>query len=1018
MIDDDQAPGLYESLLTRGLAERLGTSSLQHDLRDVDPADQPDVLARHLAEALRRRMPKDDAGRAQLVTRLLDVLAEPDNEPLAPIRQLVRLSPAEEPGSRPVTTIRPSTPLSDVALLTNAPGEPHLGHEIKAEIASADRIDLLCAFVQWHGLRYLEAELKAAKDADVPIRVVTTTYIGGTERRALDRLIEEFGAEVRVQYDARIARLHAKAWLFRRNSGFHTAYVGSSNLSRAALIDGSEWNVRLSAVHTGHLLDKFVATFDSYWNSDQFEPYRGAEDADRLDRCLAEAKGVRTTQRSLLVSGLDVRPYPYQAAILDALRSERKNHGHHQNLVVAATGTGKTVMAALDYRSLCTGTTRPRLLFVAHRREILEQSLRTYREVLADGSFGELFVDGHRPRAWEHVFASIQSLTSLDVSTLAPDAFDVVVVDEFHHAEAASYRRLLTHLQPRELLGLTATPERGDGLDVRGFFGGRIAAELRVWDAIQQGLLAPFHYFGVSDTVDLRRVPWTNGHYDQRELDNVYTGNDAAACIVIKQVRDKVLDPGAMKAIGFCVSVRHAHFMADQFNAVGLPAVALSGASSSDERDDAIHRLRTGDLCCVFTVDIFNEGVDIPEVDTILLLRPTESPTIFLQQLGRGLRVHPNKDVLTVLDFVAQHRKEYRLDLRFRALTGQRGKELERQAEQGFPLLPSGCQIVLDRVAQERVMENLRQQLSMRWNQMAAELRDHPTDSLHDFLEGSGLQLSQVLGDRERGWTQLRAKAGLIPPPSTDEELVLRRIRPFAHIDDPTRLREYRRILDGDPTHEVWKRMMFFTLWPDGGGFTSIDEGLASLHDKNHFTDEARAVMDIQFNQSRALTAELDGPLAGLALRTHASYSREEILAALGHATTQRRPSSFREGVLATTVDGHPVDAFFITLKKSEANYSPTTLYRDYPISRDLFHWESQSTTSVESATGQRYLTGGSIPLLFVRQERKDEFGTAPYVFLGPATYVSHSGSKPIAITWRLQRPMPADLFTHTAIAV
>jgi len=402
---------------------------------------------------------------------------------------------------------RPKTPLNDAALLTNAHGEPSLASELKAEIDSADSVDLLCAFVMWRGVRLLEDPLAQARRAGVPFRVVTTTYIGGTEREALDRLVRDFGAEVKVQYDAARTRLHAKAWPFRRNTGFDTGYVGSSNLSISALLEGVEWNVRLSKSATPTLLTKFEATFDSYWNSADFETYDPDRDRDRLDDALADARaGGRRDRVTISISGLEVRPYPYQQEILDSLEAERLIHDRHRNLVVAATGTGKTVVAALDYRRMCTGTDRPSLLFVAHRREILEQSLRTYREVLGDGAFGELYVGGSRPERWQHVFASVQSLTSYGVTNIPLDAFEVVVIDEFHHAEARTYRSLIEHLTPTELLGLTATPERADGSDVRSFFDGRTAAELRLWDALGADLLCPFHYFAIADGTDLRDV--------------------------------------------------------------------------------------------------------------------------------------------------------------------------------------------------------------------------------------------------------------------------------------------------------------------------------------------------------------------------------------------------------------------------------------------------------------------------------------------------------------------------------
>ncbi len=615
-------------------------------------------------------------------------------------------------------TGRPATPLSDAALLTNTKGEPNLGAEVKAELETADEVDLLCAFVKWYGLRLLDPELRLVRERETPFRVITTTYMGATERAALDRLVREFGAEVKIQYDAQRTRLHAKAWMFRRNTGFDTAYVGSSNLSRAALLDGVEWNVRLSQIATPSLLEKFKGTFDTYWNDASFESYDPEQDRDRLDDALAEASGRTQHDRvTISLSGLEVRPYFYQQEMLEAIEAERNVHDRHRNLVVAATGTGKTVVAALDYRELCNQESgeRPSLLFIAHRKEILEQSLRTYREVLADAEFGELYVGGARPERWRHVFASVQSLHSYGVDNIAADAYEIVVIDEFHHAEAATYRKILDRLAPRELLGLTATPERADGVDVRTFFDGRTAAELRLWDALGADLLCPFHYFVVADGTDLRQVSWSRGRYDEGQLSNVYTGNHARAAIVLRQLRDKVLDPGSMRALGFCVSVAHAEFMADVFNGAGVPARAVSGTTPPADRERALQDLKDRRVNALFAADLFNEGLDLPDVDTVLFLRPTESATIFLQQLGRGLRRTQSKPVLTVLDFVGHHRKEFRFDAKLRALTGHTRRGLEREIERGFPFLPAGCQIVMERQAQSIVLDNIRAQIANRW---------------------------------------------------------------------------------------------------------------------------------------------------------------------------------------------------------------------------------------------------------------------------------------------------------------
>ena len=456
------------------------------------------------------------------------------------------------------------------------------------------------------------------------------------------------------------------------------------------MLDGVEWNVRLSSVSTPPLLRKFLATFDSYWNDPTFERYdptRPRQAGRRPGRSIRQAHHDRVT---LTLSGLEVRPYPYQQEMLDQLEVERIVHGRHRNLLVAATGTGKTVVAALDYRRLADDApTLPRLLFIAHRREILQQSLRTYREVLADANFGELYVDGRRPERWEHVFASVQSLSAYGITNIPADAYRVVVIDEFHHAEAKTYRRLLDHLKPRELLGLTATPERGDGLDVRSFFDGRTAAELRLWDALKADLLTPFHYFAVADGMDMTRMDWKAGAYDSRELSNLSHRQRCSRPYRPQGGPRQGRRPEAMKALAFCVSRDHALYMTRVFNEAGIRAATVLGDTATVDRDAAVRDLRDGVVQAVFTVDVFNEGVDVPAINTVLFLRPTESSTVFLQQLGRGLRRAPDKPVLTALDFVGHHRKEFRFDQRFRAMTGGTRAALVRDIDTRLPVPPA-----------------------------------------------------------------------------------------------------------------------------------------------------------------------------------------------------------------------------------------------------------------------------------------------------------------------------------------
>jgi superfamily II DNA or RNA helicase/HKD family nuclease len=1031
--------GLYETLITRRFEERikeLDATSLRTIRGIVPSGSAPQVLSRHIADTVRRVLHGLDAAEQVIAANhILDSLSTIEGAAQwvdlvadGP-HQLLAVAEQEAPG---VFAVRPATPLSETALLTNSPDDPSLGFELRAELATADRVDLLCAFVKWHGLRVLEQSLKSAHARGVPIRVITTTYIGATERRALDRLVREFNAEVKVNYELRSTRLHAKAWLFRRDSGFDTAYVGSSNLSKAALLDGLEWNVRLSSVATPDVMRKFEATFDSYWSEPAFESYDPDRDGQRLEDALAQAGGSGDQgHHTITLSGLEVRPFPHQRDMLERLEVERTVRDLHRNLLVAATGTGKTVMAALDYKALRKRSGHDlRLLFIAHRKEILEQSLLVYQNVLVDANFGEELHSGEIPQDWNHVFASVQSLSSGTLDRFAPDHFDVIVIDEFHHGTSPTYRKILDHFAPQELLGLTATPERMDGKNIQDeFFDGRIAAEMRLWEALENDLLSPFHYFGITDNTDMRAVKWQGGAYDRSALGNLFTGNDARARLVVQAVEDKVTDPGTMRALGFCVTVAHAHFMADFFRRAGLQAVALSGETPRAERKAALDDLRAGNLQVIFSVDLFNEGLDVPDVDTLLLLRPTSSATVFLQQLGRGLRRSDNKAVLTVLDFIGQHRKEFRFEAQFNALTNLTRNRLLTSIERDFPQLPSGCQIVLESKAKTLIIDNIRNQIGVNVTQLAREVASYAEPRLTKYLKESGRQCKELYrGGNGNSWTGLLRRAKLLDATAPDgETALLKRVSAFLHVDDPLRAATYTQLLeDNAPTYDhlgaqdqAYARMLYFSLWPLGG-FASYQEGFDILHPQQAFRSEVRQVLAHVLDQAEHIPIPLLGEHAGLPLAVHASYSREEILPALGQSTIGGfMPGHFREGV--KWCESIKTDALLITLEKNDKDFSPQTRYKDYAMNESLFHWESQNQTSETSPTGIRYQAHhekGSHVLLFVRRYKKTDIGgPQPWMLLGPAEYVEHKGSKPMGIVWKLRHEIPADVWTYSAIA-
>ena len=955
----------------------------------------------------------------QLLVRLDELIAG-DTTPDSPVQpgSVLRAITGRRPDGRHAHIDEPLIPLLDTTLLTNAPGEPRVGSQLLTEIDSADRIDVVMAFIRRSGISPLVGALRRHCDEGRPLRVLTTTYTNSTEASALD-LLRDLGADVRVSYDTTTTRLHAKAWLFHRNSGYSTAYIGSSNLTHSAQVTGLEWNVRVSGMRNPDVIAKVAAVLEAYWQSGEFEPYEP-------ERFRAETAAGPDRGPLVVLSAIELRPEPFQERLLEQIALSRQQ-GHHRNLLVAATGTGKTVMAAVDYSRLCTELPRARLLFVAHREEILDQSLATFRYALRDASFGEKWVGSYKPDRYEHVFASIQSLHATGLADLAPDHFDVVVVDEFHHAAAPSYRALLDHVQPVELLGLTATPERSDGLPLLHWFDDRIAAELRLWDAIDQHRLSPFMYFGIHDGLDLSEIPWKRGRgYDVEGLTNLYTSTDAWARLVVAQVASHVDDPTTMRALGFCVSVEHARFMARHFEAAGLRATAVWADSSPGERRAALQDLAAGRLQAVFSVDLFNEGVDVPVVDTLLLLRPTDSPTLFLQQFGRGLRRARGKNVCTVLDFVGHHRKEYRFDRRFRALLGGTRQELRRQIETGFPFLPAGCHLELDPVAAKIILSNLREAIPSRWSAKVEELRAMRAGgteiTLADYLDETGLDPADIYAS-SKSWSDLCEAAGVPVAPGGPDEAALRRAcGRLLHVDDMPRIAAYRALLASDAppsmeeTTERERRLMRMLVASIADQVldkdASLAEGAAVLWRHPQVRAELLQLLDVLDARVDHVTA----PLADTAapLQVHARYSRLEILAAFGVGQTAK-VAPWQTGVYWAR-DAR-ADLLAFTLDKTSGSFSPTTRYRDYAISCDLIHWESQGNTRADSETGRRYqrhAEQGSSVHLFARLRNDDR----AFWFLGPASYVSHESDRPMAVTWRLHHPLPGDLFASFAAAV
>ncbi len=919
--------------------------------------------------------------------------------------------------------ITPYTRLTHSELFTGGNLGLSLESELKKEILSADRIDLLVSFIKFKGIIILEKELREFTKRGGKLRVITTTYMGASDFKAIQLLSQLENTEVKISYNSGNERLHAKAYLFFRNSGFHTGYIGSSNFSRSALTDGLEWNLKITTKEVSHIIDKFQKTFDAYWLNDEFETFNELIHKEKLTDALKQGKFSKEYVSN--VSYFDIKPFPYQNEILEKLEVERTVHKRYRNLLVAATGTGKTVISAFDYKRFKQENKSVKLLFLAHRKEILEQSRYTFQGVLKDNNFGELWVDGLVPSNFEFVFASVQTLNNqISNLQLTPEYYDFIIIDECHHQTANSYREVINYFKPKILLGLTATPERMDGGDILEDFCSKIAAEIRLPEALNRKLLCPFQYFGITDSIDLSNVGWERGRYVASELTNLYTANDRRIGEIIHNLEKYTKDAKDLRAIGFCVSMEHAKFMAEKFLLAGFKADYLTSVNTQN-RDLVRKKLISKEINYLFVVDIFNEGVDIPEIDTVLFLRPTESLTVFLQQLGRGLRLAEGKDSLAVLDFVGNSRPEYNFENKYRALIGKTTTTVRSEIEDNFPHLPLGCSIVLEQRAKENILNNIINATSLNRNQIILKIKNfkHQTAlplTLKNFTEFNNIPIQTIY--KKDSWKRLCQLAGVVKDfENKNEKNIVSAIKNkwlssnslsyFSFILSIAKKGFRIEISEFNEVEQSMLLMLHYDVWQKAEGFNSLKESIAEIGKNENLVEEIIEVLEILIDKIDFKEIDIQLPYSQ-PLKLHARYTRDQILAAFKLSSFNWKSPS-REGV-AENQDLN-TELLFINLIKSEEKFSPTTMYDDYAVNETLFHWQSQNSARPDSGKGLSYIKhqmNNKIILLFIREKAVDENNnTMGYVFIGEAKFKDYYGSKPMSINWELNEPMPNYLY-------
>lgn len=923
--------------------------------------------------------------------------------------------------------------------------------EVRRDIQTSDGIDLLVSFIKFEGLRLIIEDLEQFVKRGGVLRVMTTTYMGATDPKAIRIIyaLRQYGnVEVRASFNTNQERLHAKAYIFNRNNSFNTAYIGSSNLSRSALTKGLEWNLRVTSIENPHIINKTRASFDNYWNSEDFESIDSDEALKRFENAIYSQRSREANSDIIPDYLIRFERKTHQIKVLEKLQYERDIVGSYKNLIIAATGTGKTAISAFDFkdfdrRLLRENQRNARLLFIVHREKILKQALATFRSVMVNRNFGVIWTGRIHPNSdgnINHLFITIQTLkNNWDViENMGGDFYDYVVIDEVHHSQAGSYREIFTKLSPKIVIGLTATPERMDGKEIKPDFNNRFASEIRLQDAMNQQLLSPFDYFCVTDdSVNLSKITCHGDKYDNNELSIQYVNNKERFSLIQKALDKYLNDPQECKAVCFCCGIAHADFMAEMFNKCGYKAKSVT-SKNNDEIDYYSEQLAQGKINYLCVADILNEGIDIPEIDTILFLRPTESLTVFLQQLGRGLRLADGKTCLTVLDFVAQANKSYNYESRFRALVGRSSQSIQNEIKNGFKFLPRGCSITMEKQAQEYILQNINEAI-FNLKRLRKEVRTFEQNTgreltIDNFLDNFGLDW-RLIYKSPGSWARLKQQSNInvenFDPESKYTKLLEGGLSRLYHTNSYEYLSYLKRLMSNDMQQlsDAKRRenkffdLFYFTIWMDdvdginkkyNFSFSSKNEIVYSLIDKKWFMEELSCLVNLKLSQLNRTTKwiKIDDEAE---IELYGCYSADEI-----HLLLENKLGRWQ--VLGTQYNhDRKITMVFVTLNKSDKEYSPTTLYEDYAISAKQFHWQSRNKVRINSEEGQRIINqkkNGWKFILFVRDTKTDEFGnTNGYYCLGLMDYESSIGECPMNVVWDMQNPIPGFILEE-AIAI
>ncbi|ADH98263.1 DUF3427 domain-containing protein [Salisediminibacterium selenitireducens] len=930
----------------------------------------------------------------------------------------------------------------DQKLIVNS-GHANMLNELIDSMKTCNSFYFSVAFVNFSGLQLLLDPLKEAQDRGIKGRILTSTYLNFTDPKALQKMKEFDHLDLKVFVTDKEVGFHTKVYIFEYDD-YDKVIIGSSNLTQSALKSNIEWNVEIISKQDGAFIENVRREFDRLWN-DSF-----VADQKLLDDYAAYIRDLPTidAKKSLIFEKPDyITQNRMQQRAVENLERIR-SHGEQRALVIAATGTGKTYMSAFHVRDI----EPKKLLFLVHRGEILRKALASF-ELLIPAQLGKTcgyYTGEKKDREADYLFATIQTMQR-HYQDFEPDEFDYIIVDEAHHATAPSYQRVIDYFNPNFMLGMTATPERSDHLSVFELFDHNVAVEVRLHEALDDELVIPFHYFGITDIdeVDLSDIDIDNLSEVTKRL-QVHQRVD----FIIENMQFYGYDGDTRKCLGFCASIEHAKYMTEAFNQRGIPSVHLSGHDDDRMREATMNRLESDEdeLEVIFTVDIFNEGVDLPSVNSVLMLRPTNSPIIFIQQLGRGLRKHPDKSFLTVLDFIGNHNRTFLIAI---ALNGSRFYDkdsLKVAVSTDFANIPGATHIQMDEISKERILAQIDQEnfnsmqyLKDEYNEFKQLRNGKPPYFLVDYFTYDGSpdpvkfiakkqHYLDFVASLERD-NQLKAMMQDVhfdkALKNLSKKLPIKRIHDFViirylldhdqitlqtakteilkhvqSVDEDTVLHAFE-MLNQDYLDHIKKTHELKLAEFDGEATLTRTEAFAAILED----ESSRRYIEDALHYG-LLRYEREFHDANYGVPHFKLYEQYQMVDAAQLSNYRKTHSAFRgSGLLKNGKEFF----LFIDLHK-EADIDERINYQDKFIDRKTFQWQSQNSTRQQSEVGQQIMYNrqhGVRLHLFVRKYREIDSKREPYIYIGIGDTIEAYGEQPITAMLNLTHEVPQSLYVE-----